>query len=328
MAESAAYTRRSHSGSARDTSLASGIASGATSLTAADLSTWTTVDDNGPFRFTLSDGTNEEEVEATTVSGNTITGMTRGVGGTTAQAWDAGATIAHESSVRDFDEANYTAAETVGKITAADRFLVSDGVNSLAEKTAAEVKTLLAVTLDELANVVATGGADGDVLTQQADGTFALETPSSGSSVATAKTTRTAGSVTVNSTAFFTADIDTALDLTVAAVAGDVVELSVSGMWDNEAVVGALNFVTRVSGADVNFITGGSATYGVVAWRGESGVRDAIGGGLLYTVQAGDLAAGNVTFRLRGSTPAAASNKVLAATTALPLVCMAKNYGQ
>lgn len=107
MAESAAYARRGFAGGARDTTLSAGITSVATTLTGVDLSTWTTVDDNGPFRFTVSDGTNEEEMEGTAVSGNSITGITRGVGGTTAQAWDAGATISHESSVRDFDEANY-----------------------------------------------------------------------------------------------------------------------------------------------------------------------------------------------------------------------------
>ena len=131
MAESAAFARRGFAGGARNTTLSAGITAVATTLTGVDLSTWTTVDDNGPFRFTVSDGTNEEEMEGTAVSGNSITGITRGVGGTTAQAWDANATISHESSVRDFDEANYTAAETVGKITTAGDILVSDGANSL-----------------------------------------------------------------------------------------------------------------------------------------------------------------------------------------------------
>lgn len=130
MAESAAFSRRGHSGAARTTTLTSGITSGATTMDLADASTWTGCDDNGPFRITITDGTTEEEVEATTVSGNTISGMTRGVGGTSATAWSAGASAKHTSSVRDLAEANYAVAETVGKITASGQILLSDAANS------------------------------------------------------------------------------------------------------------------------------------------------------------------------------------------------------
>lgn len=106
MAESAAYARRGHSGAAKDTTLDGGITAVATTLSGADLSTWTGTVTNGPGRATISDGTSEEEIEFTGVAGNSLIGVTRGVGGTSAQAWSSGVTLSHTSSVRDFDEAN------------------------------------------------------------------------------------------------------------------------------------------------------------------------------------------------------------------------------
>ena len=132
MAESTAYARRGFTGGAVQTTLASGITAGATSMDLVDASTWATADDNGPFRITITDGTTEEEVEATTVSGNTISSMTRGVGGTSAAAWASGVTVKLTSSVRDYDEANKWVNELSGAATAANVALVADAANSLA----------------------------------------------------------------------------------------------------------------------------------------------------------------------------------------------------
>jgi hypothetical protein len=117
MAESAAYARRGYLGAATATTLSSAVASGDTSITADDLSTWTGITTNGPARFTITDGTNEEEVEFTGISTNTFTGCTRGVGGTNAQAWSGGESIKHTSSFRDFDEANKAVNQTLGLIS-------------------------------------------------------------------------------------------------------------------------------------------------------------------------------------------------------------------
>lgn len=150
MAESAAFSRRGHSGAAKDTTLATGITSGATTLDGADLSTWTGTITNGPARATLSDGTNEEEIEFTGVSSNTLTGVTRGVGGTTAQAWSAGVTLAHESSVRDFDEANRAVAKTLGQVAGngSKFFRVNAGATDI------EVVTLASSHVSDLTEVV------------------------------------------------------------------------------------------------------------------------------------------------------------------------------
>lgn len=131
MAESTAFQRRGHSGAATTTTLSAGISAGATSIDAVSLATWTGTTTNGPARATLTDGTTEEEIEFTGVSSNTLTGVTRGVGGTSAAAWDAGATLKHTSSVRDFDEANYWVAELAAAVSAANQVPVSDADNSL-----------------------------------------------------------------------------------------------------------------------------------------------------------------------------------------------------
>lgn len=127
MAESTAHALRGYSGAAVATELASGITSGATSIDCVDLSTWTAVDDVGPFRFTITDGTTEEECEGTSVSGNTINTVTRGVGETTAAAWSSGATVKHTESVRDLVEANRVVNRILGvaSVAAGDLYYVS-----------------------------------------------------------------------------------------------------------------------------------------------------------------------------------------------------------
>lgn len=164
MAESAAFSVRGFKGNAARTTLVSGITSGATSLDVTDASTWAGI--TTPFRVTINEGeSTEEEIEVGTLSSNTLSNVVRGVGGTSAAAHTAGESVKHTSSVRDFSEANYTASQTVGKITAAEQILASTAANtfsaltvaasrivgrkssgSIGALTAAEVKALLAIT--------------------------------------------------------------------------------------------------------------------------------------------------------------------------------------
>jgi hypothetical protein len=133
---------------------------------------------------------------------------------------------------------------------------------------------------------------------------------------------RTAGNVTPTSTTW--ADVDTALDRVLAASVGDTIEVAVSGLWGSEAQTGYLDVVTVVSAAPVNSVAAGGAVeatastvLGVPGWRGPSGALMPIGGPVRYTVQAGDLASGYVTLRLRC---AATGSKTLNASTGTPLV--------
>lgn len=99
--------RRGYRGGAKKTTLSSDITNVSTSLSGADFSTWAGISTNGPFQFVIDRGqAAEEKVLATTLAGNTISGMTRGYDGTAAVGHTAGANIEHIGTAVDDDEAN------------------------------------------------------------------------------------------------------------------------------------------------------------------------------------------------------------------------------
>lgn len=132
MAESAAFSRVGRQGGCKASTLDGAVNSSATTLTGADLTTWAGATTNGPITWTMSRGNADEESgEATGVSGNNLTGVTRGLFGTSAQAHSSGVTLELTSSKRDFDEANYWVAELAAASNAAGDLLYSDGADSL-----------------------------------------------------------------------------------------------------------------------------------------------------------------------------------------------------
>lgn len=95
--------RRYYSSTAARTTLSTGINSSTTTIGVVAVSGWP-----ASFPYTLiidQDTVNEEVVEVTNRSGTTVT-VTRGVDGTTGKSHDAGATVNHGVSARDFDEPN------------------------------------------------------------------------------------------------------------------------------------------------------------------------------------------------------------------------------
>lgn len=93
-------------------------------------------------------------------------------------------------------------------------------------------------------------------------------------------------------------------DHTVAAVAGDILQLDTDMMANNTINDLQLDAATRVSGADANWWSTGTNTS---RWPGGIGTWYILASSFLgprgpvrYTVQAGDIAAGNVTVRLYG----------------------------
>lgn len=137
MPESTAYTRRGFAGAAAPTRLTASVASGDTQATVANLTSWAGISANGPFTVIFNRGLVdlEEHCEATGISGNNITGLVRGLNGTTARNHGVGATVEHGSRMRDFDEANahvagtaldhhtqYISTTVARDITAAHRF--------------------------------------------------------------------------------------------------------------------------------------------------------------------------------------------------------------
>lgn len=118
MAESAAFARRGFAGGAARTTLPGGIAAGDLTIACTNLASWSSTFTNGPATAILNRGQSDEEViEYTGIAGNSLTGCTRGIAGTTAQTHSAGATVEHGYRVRDFDEANRAVAKTLGLIS-------------------------------------------------------------------------------------------------------------------------------------------------------------------------------------------------------------------
>jgi len=141
---------------------------------------------------------------------------------------------------------------------------------------------------------------------------------------------RTAGDLTVNGTSW--ADLDNGLDLVLAAVvAGDLVQVGLTAIWNSETVTGALDAVSIVSASPVTSWGADAApnnTYdGVLAWFGQASQIESIGGSVIRAVVSGDLAAGSLTIRFRVRTTTAA-NKLLFATAVNPICVYAINHGQ
>lgn len=131
---------------------------------------------------------------------------------------------------------------------------------------------------------------------------------------------RTAGNVTINSATF--TNVDTALDLVVPAVAGDVVDVGLMSRKASGSSYIVFDFHTIIAGSPVNSVSADTTAGTTLAnslpmWGYPSGTS-VIGlvGRKLYQVQAGDIdGSGNVTFRLRclsgGSVVIAAADPVL-----------------
>lgn len=147
---------------------------------------------------------------------------------------------------------------------------------------------------------------------------------SGGGGIETDSDLRTGGDLTINTTSY--ADVDTAIDLVVAASEGDVLQIGSAGLWENDSNFSKLDVATIVSGSVVNYVSGaGSAGNGVTSWQGISGVYTSFGGAILYTVQAGDIESGNVTLRLRAKV--STGSHVLRANVNDPLHWWVANLG-
>lgn len=97
-------TRYEHQGGAKATTLSSGITSGASTITIADGTGWPTGAD-GPFWFAMDrDSSAEEKCTATGRTGNTLTGVTRGLDGTSAASHQTNAPVEHVISATEVDK--------------------------------------------------------------------------------------------------------------------------------------------------------------------------------------------------------------------------------
>lgn len=146
------------------------------------------------------------------------------------------------------------------------------------------------------------------------------------------KARRTAGDLTLNSTSW--ANVDTGLDLTLdECQEGDEIVYGVSGLLGATALEVKFDAVTVVSGTPTNsFAKRGAvdASPGahIAAWYVNDTAKLQHVGGTTppYTVVAGDLVSGAITFRLRYATYTA-TNRTLLASASHPLDVWVMNLG-
>lgn len=156
---------------------------------------------------------------------------------------------------------------------------------------------------------------------------YADPAASSGTSVSVVAATRSSGNITINGTSW--ANVDTGLDLVIAAVATDWLAVSISG----RLAAGAANthtyfdIATIVSAAPVNYFgAGGVSDEGLNGLRVQDAQDSPLTGTFLYQVQAGDVSGGNVTLRLR-TAQGVAGNRVFVAGSPNPFKWWVANLG-
>lgn len=109
-----------------------------------------------------------------------------------------------------------------------------------------------------------------------------------------------ASNATINSSSWMA--VNTATDLVLAAVAGDLIEVEIAERTGTESVQMYQDMYSIVSASPVNSIglTGaapsGTSGVGVIPWVADSGLCR-IYGSVFYVVQSGDLSGGNITIR-------------------------------
>jgi hypothetical protein len=138
------------------------------------------------------------------------------------------------------------------------------------------------------------------------------------------KKKRTSGNITLSAAVNTIADLDTTLDITLAAAAGDEIEVGIMGL-SGAGGEGSMDVATVVAGSPVSYFGGLAAGTGNGPWHWSPN-DSMFSGSLMKTLAAGDVSGGTVTLRLRyqnwdGTT------KILYASTATPLQFWAKNLG-
>lgn len=202
-------------------------------------------------------------------------------------------------------------------------------------KRATVAELAAGISLDNLGDVVITSVADGQALVWDSSTSKWVNESvgggGGGGSVTHKTTTRTAGDITLNQNTW--TNVNTGLDLAIAAATGDTLEFHINAMTTTASVDTYLDGVTLVSGSPVNSLAKKGAApltndNAGVQWLIPSGTR--LGGGwapLIYVVQAGDISGGTVTVRLRYLNSSTTSRTLYAGSGSFPLTVTLKNLG-
>ena len=141
----------------------------------------------------------------------------------------------------------------------------------------------------------------------------------------------TAGSYVLNKASTSTwYEIDsTNLRLTLNAVVGDLLMVSLHALWSNENVQGAIDFASIVSGSPVNYwgTAGGGTDSGVTSLYGPNGILHSVSCNIGKLVVSGDISSGQVTVSPFVRLAVAGSNKTLFAASTAPLFMAVENRG-
>lgn len=129
-----AYTRVDSSGGGIQTTLNGAINASVDSLTLTASTGWPTIT-VGSWAVIDEGLSTEEKVWYTGRTSNAVSGVVRGVDGTSASSHANGATIRPCLTREWLDEANLAVVQTIGKITAADQYLYSTGAQALSAGT-------------------------------------------------------------------------------------------------------------------------------------------------------------------------------------------------
>lgn len=135
----------------------------------------------------------------------------------------------------------------------------------------------------------------------------------------------TGGSYTFSTTTW--ADLDTSTDISLPATAGQLVTVSISGSWANQAVFGFLDVVTVVANTPVRQISSELAetvsSFGIPSCIGAPSVQLPAAATITLVLASTDLEGGSVLLRLRRRTATAAA-KSLSATADAPFIWSAR----
>lgn len=120
----------------------------------------------------------------------------------------------------------------------------------------------------------------------------------------------------------------TGLELSLEAQTGDVIEVALSALVNNESNEGHFDVATTVAGSPVNYVSKAGTTpggNGVVGWFRNSSTFGPFSGSAFITLQAGDISGGVVTLRAWGHT--GASTKTVYASGDNAFTFAARNLG-
>jgi microcystin-dependent protein len=165
-------TRRKYKGNATATTVSAGLSSGATSCVIGAATGWPT---SGPFYMVIDPGlSTEEKILVGSISGTTISSLTRGVDDTTDQNHAAGCTVYPVFTAVDADEANELTSTYANQ-----GGIVYQGASTFAQLAIGTASQVLKVnsgaTAPEWGQVATAGIADSAVTSAKiADGTIVL----------------------------------------------------------------------------------------------------------------------------------------------------------